>query len=81
MNNELIGVQLLKSFMGVSPWMVVKAFMIVGLILYMVFALVIVKQVGIMTESVEADANGVVKLLAWAHLLMTIGVIVLLILI
>ena len=51
------------SFGGVVKWLVVG-----GLLMYVAFALVVVKQVGVMTESVESDVNPVVKALSWIHL-------------
>ncbi|KKU92144.1 MAG: hypothetical protein UY22_C0038G0004 [Candidatus Amesbacteria bacterium GW2011_GWC1_48_10] len=38
----------------------------------MVFAAVMVKQAGVMTESVESEANSLVKLLVRVHLLATV---------
>lgn len=58
-----------------GPMVVFKWMAVVGLVMYAFFAAVILKQVGIMTESVEADANGVVTLFAWVHLLMAIGLV------
>jgi len=50
----------------------VKGGLIIGLTMYCLFALVIIKQVGIMAQTYEAEANGVVRIFAWAHLIMAL---------
>ena len=57
---------------GITLWGVVKWFIVTGMVLYMVFAAVMVKQAGGMTESVESEANSLVKLLVRVHLLATV---------
>lgn len=51
---------------------IIKWLAVGGLGLYSLFALVIIKQVGIMSETFDADANIVLKLFAWAHFLMAV---------
>lgn len=48
-------------------WMAVA-----GLGLYTFFGIVILKQTSIMAESIDSEANGIIKLFAWVHLLMAI---------
>lgn len=55
---------------GELAGLLIKLGLIVGLVMYSLFALVIIKQVAIMAETYEAEANGVIKLFAWAHLIM-----------
>jgi len=47
---------------------IVKTFLVVGLVMYTAFAAIIVRQVGVMSESIEDQFNGVVILFAWLHL-------------
>jgi len=56
---------------------VVKWFLVVGLLMYVAFAVVIVRQVKIMTEAVEDDVNGVISLFAWVHLLLAVALVIL----
>lgn len=51
---------------------VIKIMAIIGLVVYSLFALVIVKQTAIMTETFEAGGNTLVKLFAWLHFLLAI---------
>ena len=54
-----------------------KWFLVVGLLMYVAFAVVIVRQVKIMTEAVEDDVNGVISLFAWVHLLLAVALVIL----
>ncbi|KKU95303.1 MAG: hypothetical protein UY27_C0023G0011 [Candidatus Gottesmanbacteria bacterium GW2011_GWA1_48_13] len=56
---------------------VIKGFFVVGLVMYVAFSLVIVRQIKSMTEAVEDEFNGLISILAWMHLLLAIGVMVL----
>jgi hypothetical protein len=62
---------------GISVWIVVKAFALFALAIYIVFAFVIVKQVNLMTDTLEIGFEGPVRLLAWAHLLFSVGLFLL----
>ncbi len=55
---------------------VVKGFFVAGLVMYTAFAVVIIKQVGVMTEALEDEINGVISLFAWAHLLLAIALVI-----
>lgn len=55
---------------------VVKWFLVVGLLMYTAFAAIIVRQVGVMSESIEDQFNGVVILFAWLHLGLAIFLVI-----
>jgi flagellar biosynthesis protein FlhB len=77
-SSNLPGEEMIKKIFGdVSMFDVLKWMLVVGLGMYILFAFVIIKQVEVMTETVEDDSNGVIKIFAWAHLVMAIGVVVL----
>lgn len=76
MFSEESSIEFVRGLITSGPFLVIKAFFIVGILMYGVFAIAVVKQVSIMTESIEDDVNGVVKLLAWVHLLLTVLVLV-----
>ena len=64
MNPEMLrGLVNIITVGGVVKWMTVGA-----LLMYVIFALVVVKQVGVMTESIESDLNAAMKWLSWVHL-------------
>lgn len=55
----------------------VKWLFVMGLMMYIAFAVVIVRQVGVMTEALEDSINGLFSLFAWVHLLLAICLVVL----
>ena len=60
--------QLLTYLQGVTVWVVVKWLMVLGLVLYGVFAVVVIRQVQLMSRTVNGALEWPLKLLAWAHL-------------
>jgi hypothetical protein len=53
---------------GFSIWVIAKIFALIAIGLYIIFALVVIKQVSLMTKTVEVGLEGFIKLIAWAHL-------------
>jgi len=62
---------------NISVWLIAKIMVLFALILYIVFAFVIVKQSRIMTETLELGFENVIKTIAFAHMLFSIGTFVL----
>lgn len=62
------------TLFGISLLMVGKVFALVGLGIYIIFALVVVKQVSLMISTVEVGFEFLIKLIAWSHLLFAIFV-------
>jgi hypothetical protein len=60
--------------LGITFLVVGKIFALIGLAIYIIFALVVVRQVGLMTDTIEVGFEFVIKLVAWAHLLFAIFV-------
>ena len=54
----------------------VKWMFVAGLVMYVAFSVIIVRQVGVMTEAIEDDINGIISLFAWVHLLLAIALVV-----
>lgn len=50
-----------------TKWLVVA-----GLLMYAVFGVILIMQAKVMSDAFESDANPVVKLVAMAHLLLTL---------
>lgn len=68
--------QVINILKQVTIFEIVKWFFAVGMVMYIVFAGVIVRQVKVMTEAIEDEFNGIVAVLAWAHLLLAISILV-----
>jgi hypothetical protein len=71
-NNQPLGMVWLNNLAANGPWPIVKIFMVIGLVMYTLFAVAMLKQVGVMTETFESEVNSGVKTLAWIHLLISI---------
>lgn len=59
---------------GISILLVAKIFALIGLGIYIVFALVVVKQVSLMVATIEVGFEFLIKLVAWAHLIFAVFV-------
>lgn len=62
---------------GVSVWFLAKIFILLALAIYLVFALVVIRQVNLMIATVEVGFEVPIRLLAWGHFLFAVGVFVL----
>ena len=73
----------LGFFTSVSEpiWLMVEAFTMIGLFLYVIFAVVVLRQVSHMTTTLEVGFEGAIKTVAWLHLIFAIGTLVIAILI
>lgn len=64
-----------KIFPRLTFWGMIKVFTIVIFFLYFGFALVIVRQVGLMSRTLDGEFKKVIKLISWIHLLAAILVL------
>lgn len=69
--------QVITNIINYGPEIAIKWMTVIGLVMYAIFALVILRQTAIMTETIDSDMNVVVKLFAWMHLAMAIALVVL----
>ncbi len=69
---ELIPVQLTADI-----WLVIKGFAIIGLLLYNVFAFVLVRQVTQMTKTLTVGFEGPVILFSMVHMIAALALLVL----
>lgn len=63
--------------MLIDIWFIAKAFVLVGLGVYFVFALVVVRQIQLMTDTLEVGFETPIKILGLLHLLFAIAVFIL----
>ena len=59
----------ITTLLGEEIWLVVRYMFLLGLGLYLVFALVIVRQVGLMTKTLAVGFEFPIKVLAYLHLI------------
>ncbi len=62
--------------LDVSIWFIAKIFVIFAILLYVVFALVVVRQVQLMTDTLEVGFETEVRLLSFVHLLFALAVLI-----
>lgn len=53
---------------GISVWTIVKIFVIIGALMFVVFSLVVVRQAKLMTDTLELGFEGIIKLFSYIHL-------------
>lgn len=68
--------QALPLNVGVTIWVIVKIFFIIGLLVYNVFAIVVLRQAGIMTQTLKVGFELPIKLLAWIHLIFALSILI-----
>lgn len=54
--------------LGISVWAIAKGFILVAFFLYIIFSFVVVRQVQLMTETLEVGFETQLKVLAYLHL-------------
>lgn len=69
------------SSINFDLWAIVKWFFVFALFLYSVFSYVIIRQVRIMTKTLELGFNWPIKLLSYLHFLFALGLLFLAVLI
>ena len=68
--------QALPIAIPLTVWFVVKIFFIIGLLVYNVFAIVVLKQANTMTETINMGFDLPIKLLAILHLIFAICILI-----
>ena len=66
-----------ESFFHISVWSVAKWLVEIALFVYLVFAVIVVRQVYMMTQVIKEKFNWIIKIVSWTHLLFAILVILL----
>lgn len=56
----------------INFWGVIKIFVIFAFILYLGFALIIVRQVSLMSKTLDGEFKNQIKLLSWIHLIVAV---------
>lgn len=64
-----------------DPWVFVKILFLIGFSIYLAFAIIVVRQVNLMTRTLDSEFEAPLKLIAWVHLLASFGVFLLAVLI
>lgn len=65
------------SILPFPIWAIIKIFFIIGLLVYLVFALVVVRQAKLMTATISMGFEAPIKILSYLHLIFAVIVLVL----
>ena len=60
--------------LGISIWLIAKIFVLIAFFLYIIFSVVVVRQVELMTATLEVGFETQIKLLSYLHLLFALFV-------
>lgn len=63
--------------LGISVLTIAKVFILFALAIYIVFALVVIRQIGLMIKTVEVGFALPIRLIGWSHLLFAVGIFIL----
>ena len=69
--------QLLTLILSIQIWGIAKLIVSLALLLYIIFALIIVRQVGLMAKTLIVPIDLLIKIVAWIHLSLAILVFLL----
>ena len=58
-------------------WGIAKLFVLLGLLLYLAFAVVVIREVKLMTRTVAGKLDSMIHLVAWAHFALSVGLFLL----
>ncbi|MBI3443122.1 hypothetical protein HY008_00420 [Candidatus Woesebacteria bacterium] len=64
-------------FIGISIWLIIKIMVLILLVVYIVFAFIIVKQVNLMLDTLDVGLEIPLKGIAIFHLLFAVGTFIL----
>lgn len=63
--------------LGISVWFIVKIMFLIAIVVYDLFAIVVLRQTQIMTDTLDLGFELPVRLIAIVHLILAFGVFVL----
>ena len=69
-------IPILNLLLGIEVWQIAKALILFSVFLYLIFALVIIRQVSLMLDTLEVELEGLIKFIAWLHLILVVVVLV-----
>jgi len=63
-------------FPNFPTWGIAKGFVLFGIAMYVVFGFVVVRQVKLMTDTLQLGYEAIAKVLSYLHLMFTIAVFI-----
>ena len=62
--------------LGISVWLAVKIFVLLFLGMYIIFALVVIRQIALMSGTLDMGLNLPIRFIGWGHFLFAVGIFV-----
>jgi hypothetical protein len=62
--------------LGISVWFAAKIFILLFLGIYIIFALVVIRQIALMSGTLDMGLNLPIIFVGWAHFLFAVGIFV-----
>ena len=72
--NEVQALFPIPAGLDAPIWWVVKLIILVGLLFYLVFAVVVIRQVQLMTKPVAGELDRTIRIVSWIHFALVVGV-------
>jgi len=66
----------MMDILGITIWQILKIFITIFLGIYMVFAIVVIRQIGLMIKTVQTGFEFQLRVLGFAHFLFAVGVFI-----
>lgn len=63
--------------LNISTWFIVKIFILVALIVYLVFSLMVVRQTRLMTETLKVNMGAFLRTFSYFYLALAVGILLL----
>ncbi len=67
---------ILNIILNISVWSILRLFVLLSLLIFLVFGIVLVRQVKIMTQTFQTGLEFVLKVFAWLNLALVIAVFI-----
>ncbi len=62
--------------LGISVWLAIKIFVLLFLGMYIIFALVVIRQIALMSGTLDMGLNLPIRFIGWGHFLFAVGIFV-----
>ncbi|MHA2055297.1 MAG: DUF5657 family protein [Candidatus Hodarchaeales archaeon] len=60
-----------------TTWLIIKLAFLIGILLYVIFAYIVTKQVKLMNETIEVGLENTIKIISYVHLAVSIFILIL----
>lgn len=62
---------------GVPAWMIVKISVLIFLFIYIIFAIIVTRQINLMSETLDVEFDEIIKVIGMFHLIISVAIFLL----